>query len=774
MKYQVIKIIVFCSILFLVVGYLNAQTDRIYININAVGLNTGESWENAYTSFDSLFTQVKKFNEVWIAKGNYTGSPFVNWWLNGFNVSIYGGFIGNETSILQRDLSENITELNGKLILDWGEAKRYNVLFLRNGNYLLDGLVLENGDACGLNIGQDEPDCTYWGPEGFMCKGGGIYVYSEDTSRPCNLTLKKCIIRNNAAIEGGGVYVNPTDSGRCTLMVDSCLFTKNYSTDNCGGLYYVANEFNTDDIIIKNTTFLKNYSGFSVGGMAVQNFGNEGNILIENCKFFENKAYVVGAATINHLPSTKAYINNCEFTNNVATTWNGGGIAALNFLFGEVNNCSFIGNITWADNLHVRTVDFRNCLFAKKRSYKPESNLISTSEWGLPKPNEESNFYNCSFYDDSKGAKNMFSSIGQNTNFYNCAFSAKDSNLVFFEAVYDTLSFTNCSFSRKGYDDKFLGNVLDINNAFQTDCLWNTLPDYRDTMNNDFRLTSCSPLLNKGSNLLLPLIDSTDLAGGPRVLDSLIDIGAYESPMITYSYNTNSGNICATDTLGSIVFNVEGGIAPYQLQYYGEIYDTLTLNNIHSGIQSIILSDSTNCKLEINASFGPEPIHFDTIIVQASSKTIQNGSIKISKIQGGNPPLKLQWSNGVTQVDSIIDLAVGTYFVTITDSIGCEEYFSFKVAYPNQTISVLNEGFIILFPNPTKAQLSIELSGGMNPKQAYDIKLYDLQGSTRYKGIMPAYAYVHTIDVQGLATGMYILELSDRNGKVLRRKFVKE
>lgn len=773
MKYQLFKIIVFCSILFTVIGALNAQTDRIYININAVGLNTGESWENAYTSIDSLFTHVKKFNEVWIAKGNYTGSPFVNWWLNGLNVSIFGGFVGDETSVLQRDLSKNVTELNGKIILDWGEAKRYNVLFLRNGIYILDGLVLENGDACGLNIGQEEPDCTYWGTEGFMCKGGGIYVYSEDISRPCNLTLINCTIRNNDAIEGGGVYVNSTNSGKCKLMVDSCLFTKNYSTDNCGGLCYVANEFNTDDIIIKNTTFLRNYSGFGVGGMSVQNFGYAGKILIENCKFTENKAYVVGAATVNHLPVTKAYINNCEFNKNVSTTGNGGGIAALNFLFGEVNNCSFTGNITWADNLHVRTVDFRNCLFAKNRSYKPESNLISTSEWGLPKPNEESNFYNCSFYDDSNGAKNMFSGIGQNTNFYNCAFSAKDTNIVFFNNVTDTLSFTNCSFSRKNYEDKFFSGLLQINNVFQTDCLWNTLPDYRDTMNNDFRLTSCSPLLNKGSNLVLPLIDSTDLAGGVRVLDGLIDIGAYESPLIKYSYNTNSDNICASDTLGSIVFNVEGGIAPYSLMYKDQNYKTLHVENIQSGTQTIILTDSSNCKLAIEENFGPEKISFDTVLIDASSKLSSDGSIVLKNIKGGNPPISLQWSNGISG-DSLGSLAFGFYQVTITDQNGCSETFNFFVNAPNQTQKQAINRLFKLMPNPVKNILTIEIITQNQATSLKSIRCFDVLGKEVFKSPINSYTGQLTVNTEKLSNGLYIIELSDENGIRYVQKFVKE
>ena len=84
------------------------------------------------------------------------------------------------------------------------------------------------------------------------------------------------------------------------------------------------------------------------------------------------------------------------------------------------------------------------------------------------------------------------------------------------------------------------------------------------------------------------------------------------------------------------------------------------------------------------------------------------------------------------------------------------------------------EGEIFVYPNPSNDKLNISLNLAESVEQEWKIRIFDLQGITRYKGIMLAYAYVHTIDVQGLAIGMYILELSDRNGKVLRRKFVKE
>ena len=120
-------------------------------------------------------------------------------------------------------------------------------------------------------------------------------------------------------------------------------------------------------------------------------------------------------------------------------------------------------------------------------------------------------------------------------------------------------------------------------------------------------------------------------------------------------------------------------------------------------------------------------------------------------------------------------LSTGVYEVCLTVSnvngsdTSCKELGIWTVSTKEQ-----KEAELFVYPNPTIDKLTIRLNQGVSTEEEWQIKIFDLQGSTRYKGVMPAYSYVHTIDVQGLATGMYILELSDREGKVLRRKFVKE
>jgi hypothetical protein len=91
-------------------------TKPIYVNANATGLNDGSSWANAYTNLQNAIANTQAGNEIWVAAATYkptTGSDRNATFNLKNNVSIYGGFIGNETSRDQRNWERNLTTLSG-------------------------------------------------------------------------------------------------------------------------------------------------------------------------------------------------------------------------------------------------------------------------------------------------------------------------------------------------------------------------------------------------------------------------------------------------------------------------------------------------------------------------------------------------------------------------------------------------------------------------------------------------------------------------------------
>ena len=79
-----------------------------------------------------------------------------------------------------------------------------------------------------------------------------------------------------------------------------------------------------------------------------------------------------------------------------------------------------------------------------------------------------------------------------------------------------------------------------------------------------------------------------------------------------------------------------------------------------------------------------------------------------------------------------------------------------------------------LYPNPTSGKLVIDLAEALHSEGIFRFKVIDMQARVYYQGDIQGLTTQHTIDVQNLGAGMYILELSDREGKVLRQKFLKE
>lgn len=74
-----------------------------------------------------------------------------------------------------------------------------------------------------------------------------------------------------------------------------------------------------------------------------------------------------------------------------------------------------------------------------------------------------------------------------------------------------------------------------------------------------------------------------------------------------------------------------------------------------------------------------------------------------------------------------------------------------------------------VYPNPAEDQLMISLYENLPPHQ-YSYRIIDMQGRTLAKGVdlqLP-------VDISGLSSGTYIIQLQDKNGKQNQRKFIKK
>jgi hypothetical protein len=86
-----------------------------------------------------------------------------------------------------------------------------------------------------------------------------------------------------------------------------------------------------------------------------------------------------------------------------------------------------------------------------------------------------------------------------------------------------------------------------------------------------------------------------------------------------------------------------------------------------------------------------------------------DGGINLG-VSGGSPPYSYTWSNGQSSND-LTQISGGVYYVTITDSEGCQEVDTFQVD-SQVNISENSQKHISLYPNPNDGHFNISIEKG--------------------------------------------------------------
>ncbi|MDB5230104.1 MAG: hypothetical protein JWN76_909, partial [Chitinophagaceae bacterium] len=215
-------------ILLLFFSFIQAQTTR-YIKPASSGSGDGSSWANASASLQAIITASASGDQVWVAAGTYTPSSNASFSMK-TGVSIYGGFLGTETLLSQRNWSTNVTILQGN-----GASVIINSSI--SSTALLDGFTIKGGTAAGTTL---------------SAKGGGM---TNSSSSP---TIVNCIFKSNTTTggfgpgaTGGGGAINNSNS---SPIITNCIFLNNNATGTGGAM---AN-YGSSNPAITNCSFYGN------------------------------------------------------------------------------------------------------------------------------------------------------------------------------------------------------------------------------------------------------------------------------------------------------------------------------------------------------------------------------------------------------------------------------------------------------------------------------------------------------------------------------------
>ena len=196
----------------------------------------GSSWLKAFNKLQPAVDAAAAAGggEVWVAAGTYTATTDPVLTMKE-GVFLYGGFVGNESLLEERDWQGNVTTIDG-------EKKRRCVIGADNAR--LDGFTIARGFATEY--------------------GGGMYNYeSSPEVTDCTFT------ENTASYDGGGMY-----NYKSSPSVTNCTFTGNTSWWRGGGMYNYESSPEVTDC-----TFTNNTASSDGAGM----YNDESSPAVTNC-----------------------------------------------------------------------------------------------------------------------------------------------------------------------------------------------------------------------------------------------------------------------------------------------------------------------------------------------------------------------------------------------------------------------------------------------------------------------------------------------------------
>ena len=325
---------------------------------NVAGPWDGKSWATACQTvqegLDAAYLTGK--DEVWVAEGTYyptsTTDKRISFQLKP-DVTLYGGFKGNELARDQRDWVKNVTILSGDIGRRGDKnAGSYHIV-KGSPHAAIDGFTITGGNADG-----DAP---------YDRKGGGMINYDK-----ASVTVINCLFTRNSAEEGGAMYnwnlsspalINCTFSSNsadknggaivnrngCSPTVNNCAFVKNYAKWHGGAMFmdYGSNP------ILSNCTFVENSTDGHGGGMYTYNKASQIGVtspVVNNCTFTGNSARLRGGGMANY-DRGNSIVTDCTFNRNYAGK--GGGGMANDRSDVEVANCTFNGNFAGEGNADI-------------------------------------------------------------------------------------------------------------------------------------------------------------------------------------------------------------------------------------------------------------------------------------------------------------------------------------------------------------------------------------------------------------------------------------
>lgn len=239
-------------------------------------------------------------------------------------------------------------------------------------------------------------------------------------------------------------------------------------------------------------------------------------------------------------------------------------------------------------------------------------------------------------------------------------------------------------------------------------------------------------------------ITVTDAAGcsetGTYAIDS---VGPTGLPFVVSFTTVNESCFGSND--GAVMLSVGGGTTPY-FYTWNTGATTQNLTGVPAGTYYFTVTDNDTSSYSDSAIIlGNPQIMISGVMTPPSSGTSNDGALDVT-VSGGTAPYSYLWSNSQTTED-ISGLGIGSYTITVTDSIGCSANKTFAVdTIPALILVSLSSDVTCLETN--NGTIDLTIIGGVAP--------FTISWSNG----------ASTEDLFGLAAGAYTVTVTDSFGQV--------
>lgn len=356
---QVIALLLGLGLVLGQVAFVGAKV--IYVDQRAAGANTGDSWQDAFTSLTSALAAARAGDLIRCAGGTYRPAQSAR--SSTFSipngVTIEGGYAGMDgpdpdirdiqryKTILSGDMANDDTGITDPCQLwsvSWRQDNAYNVVTVKNADpaTILDGLVIRAGHE--TRTGNPRLDGGPGGGGGMVIEGGAPVI-------------RNCRFEANAGRTAGALLVI-----NASAVITGCVFEGNYAFGEGGAIVCKSGAV----VRLSNCVLAYNLAGAD-GGAVVQR--DSGNMVLEGCRLIGNISAGNGGAVL--LSNSGLTLDHCLIAGNKASGRAGaiefsaaGPSDRLSLLFCTVTgNRAASGSAVHIGQVPQKAVSASNCIF---------------------------------------------------------------------------------------------------------------------------------------------------------------------------------------------------------------------------------------------------------------------------------------------------------------------------------------------------------------------------------------------------------------------------